>query len=639
MLFLLIGFIIGGLGLVPLFASLLTTGERRTYDYGPETAQKWKKVISLSAFFSVSLISWLFCWLSPPALYEPWWGGPGMVIVILWIVSTIIVAALELKIWPRVAYLMLALILAVFLSFIFRGSEMFNADQYSKLIGPIEERVWTQDIQPKSPEHIRTNSVENALYMAKQALGQFGAIGSQFQISEKEITLQKINDRFWYVVPLDHVGWSTWRHTLKVPMYIRVSAEDPNLPAELVKFPDGQELYYTPEACFSNNLSRHLWTHGYANTGLMDFTPEVDDNGKFWYVVTTFEYAVNGWDGKRVTGVLIVDPVTGDIKQEPVGKIEKWADRVMPAEIVQQNLSYKGVYPKGDYWNSVAFLGIGAQENLTSPEQTNMVYGSDGELYWVTGMTSKSDKDTSLVGLYYINTHSGKVIHYKAEGSTDSAILAAINKNPEVQYKHLHGVAPQIYNVSGVMTALVPMLNENNAYQGFGFVDVKNLQVAMYGANQLDAYEKYQSALAQSGHQIAPDKSLVKSRFDGIVDRFIAETQSGNTSFYFHVQGLPHEFRAETTLSPKMRLTKSGDHVIGSFIANGQDVQAVREFDNLSLPLVATSAQQAVRAEAVADVQKVESHEQAATIRENLNHLSDDELINLQKKKKGSGSK
>jgi len=395
----------------------------------------------------------------------------------------------------------------------------------------------------------------------------------------------------------------------------------------LVKFATGQEPVYTPESCWEFNLERHLWTHGYANTGLMDFTPELDENGKFWYVVTTFEYAVNGWDGKKVTGVLIVDPVTGSIKEEKLGSIEKWADRVVPAEIVKQNLTYSGQYPEGDYWNTVTLFGIGARKNMTNPEKSNMVYGSDGELYWTTGITAISE-DTSMIGLYYTNTHTGKNIFYEAQGSTDSAILKAIDKQQDVQFRHLSGVAPQIYNVAGVMTAIIPMLNENHAYQGVGFVDVKNLQVMAFGANQQEAYEKYQAALFQSGHQIAPDLTRTRNRLDGIVDRFFAE---GSTMFYLHVQNVPHLFRGGSSLSPKLRMTRTGDHVVGSYVANGADVEGLDEFDNLSLPLQTTKPQTEVRTQGANNVKQVENREEAGTARENLKNLSEEEMIKLNK--------
>ncbi len=624
-MFFLLAFLTSLLGIIPLVASIFLDKPKSSY-HTDDRNTKIKLAIVLF-LLGVLAFTWIY-YTDPPALYKPWWGSVSTLVWIAWIASTLGAVTIQDRLGYVIIFPITLTVMFMVTGFV-RGSEMMNAAQYSQLLGTVEQRAWTDDIQPKSPEHLRVNSTDNAYYMAQQALGQAGAIGSQFKIVDP-MPLQKIDKKFWYIVSLDHQGWSTWRHTRKVPAYIRVSGEDSAMQAELIRFPEGQELVYTPGSCWEFNLERHLWTHGYANTGLMDFTPEIDDNGKFWYVVTTFENAVNGWDGKKVTGVLIVDPVSGDIKPQQLGSIEPWADRVIPAEVLQENLGYRGMYPTGDYWNTVSLLGIGGRKDLTMPEKSNMVFGSDGELYWVTGMTAAST-DTSLVGLYYTNTHTGKSTYYEVSGgSTDSAILAAINKHQDVQFRHLHGVTPQIYNIAGVMTAIVPMLNDINAYQGIGFVDVKNVQIMAFGANQIEAYEKYQASLAQSGHQIAPDLTQKVSQLEGKVDRFFAETQNGNTIFYLHIDGVPHIFttsNASGTLSPKLRLTHIGDHVTISYIASGTDVESLREFENLSLPLQSTAAQSNVREQAKTNTEQVVNRSQAQTIRENLRQMSDEELI------------
>ncbi len=117
------------------------------------------------------------------------------------------------------------------------------------------------------------------------------------------------------------------------------------------------------------------------------------------------------------------------------------------------------------------------------------------------------------MGLYYSNTRTGKTTYYQANGAVDTAIVAAINKNRDVQYRHLHGVSPQIYNIAGVMTAIIPMMNDNDAYQGLGFVSVQNLQVMAFSPKQEDAYEAYLVALSDSGHRIAPDVRTTNRNF------------------------------------------------------------------------------------------------------------------------------
>jgi hypothetical protein len=585
-MFILLGLAVAVVGLLPF----LLTGQLE----GKRGRLRMKVALALGIF---STFFWsIIFYLSLPALVKPWWGLVGFAVGIMWILATLLDGLVGRRLPWRAALFPLGFILAWVGSAFWRGSEMINAAQYAALAGPVENRVWTQDVQPKDPRHIRMSSRENAIYLARQALGQAGSIGSQFQIDEHRTTLQKIGGQFWFIVPLDHVGWSTWRHVRAVPYYIKVSGEDPLLPAELIRLADGQQLLYTPHAYWSHNLERHLWTHGYASTGLTDYTPEVDEQGKIWWVVTTFDYAVNGWDGRKVTGILQIDPVNGEITPHKLGEISDWIDRVFPSEVLEDILNWKGRYSEG-YWNTVGFLGIGAQRNLTEPETPNLVYGAEGQLQWVVGMTSINRRDTSLIGLYYVDSRTGKTVLYKAEGSIDEALIAAIGKHPDVQFKRLHGVSPQIYNILGSMASIIPLMNENHAFSGIGIVNVKNPQIMAFGTSQLEAYDNYQTAFFQSGKQIAPDLSRNSQKVEGMVDRFFAESLHGNLTFFLHLKGVPHLFSGNSQVSPKLRMTHEGDQVVLSFIASGQDIEPIQSFDNLSLPLESTKPQKEVRSQ------------------------------------------
>ena len=59
---------------------------------------------------------------------------------------------------------------------------------------------------------------------------------------------------------------------------------------------------------------------------------------------------------------------------------------------------------------------------------------------WVTDVTSRSSRDDSLLGLIYTDSQTGKSVFYLvAGGATAKAVLASVNKNSDVQYRHLRG--------------------------------------------------------------------------------------------------------------------------------------------------------------------------------------------------------
>ncbi|OGF27566.1 hypothetical protein A2303_02760 [Candidatus Falkowbacteria bacterium RIFOXYB2_FULL_47_14] len=363
----------------------------------PLLVNKKVKAAIYTGVISLWLV-WGILYLSTPSTVYPLGGIPGFMVFLLWIAAAIIDAILEGK-FTYVAFFPIFTAL-IYMGSCTLGSGMFRASDYKNMIGTMEERVWTQDVQPKDPKHMRMSTTENAVYLAKKVLGEAGAVGSQFQISEGLMTLQRINNELWYVVPLDYGGISVWTSTDGVPGYIMVHGEDPHRPAVLKMLPDKEKMQYTPGAFFWNELERHLRNSGFLNTGLVDYTFEIDENGKAWWVVTAYKPTIM-WSGEKITGVVIVDPASGDPEFFPQDKIPDWVDRAVPRSFIENYLTWSGKYVHG--WKNTWWGGRG----ITQPETPNLIYGSEGQADWVTGITSQSSKDDSLIAVVYTNSRTG----------------------------------------------------------------------------------------------------------------------------------------------------------------------------------------------------------------------------------------
>ena len=588
------------------------------------------KVGAAGYVFAVAsvLFSVIFYFAVPSSVW-PWWGIYGTCAWILWIASAIVDSVLEDNLqWTAIFPTALTIIYIV--SGSARGWAIVNADEYAAMIGNVEERSWTQDVQPKDPRHIRMSSSENAATLARQTLGQAGSIGSQFQVDESRMTLQKIKNEFWWVAPLDFNGWATWRATRKVPAYVRVSAENPTLPGELVNLSDDQQLRYTPEACWGTNLARHLWYSGYRDKGLIDDSLEIDDNGKPWWVVTVFHPTLFE-SGEKIDGVVVVDPATGDNKFYALDQVPDWIDRVVPRSFAKNYIKWRGMLHLG--WTNAYWLW-GAGKDLTVPEEPNLVYGSDGYLMWATGATSPNENDTSLVGIYYTHSRTGRTVFYKAKGSTESAVLSAVDKDDQVQFKHLHGADTQLYNVYGTMAAIVPLLNENHLFQGVAIVNIENIQIMGIGSDQFTALRDYQKVMPLSGHQIAPELAHDIKVVEGVVDRRADVVLGGDQAIYLHISGVPHIFMASPKLSAELPMTKEGDRVSVKFYASGEQVEPMEAFDNLSLKLEATTAEQFVEQTSRDQRDQLQSQKDIQDARKSLNSLTDKELAELLKRLK-----
>ncbi|OGZ16632.1 MAG: hypothetical protein A3G11_00875 [Candidatus Lloydbacteria bacterium RIFCSPLOWO2_12_FULL_51_9] len=590
-------------GVIPILAQLMWRGGK------PAVVQ----------FLLGTLVCWVLFYLSTPSTVWPLWGIFGLLTFLMLIVAMFVAGIYSEPAPPLIAIVFPLAFLAMYVVSNIAGWGMFRADDYKAMIGTVETRDWTQDIQPKDPKHMRMSTVENAVYLSGKAVGQAGTIGSQFQISESHMTLQMVKGELWYVVPLDFAGFSTWLNVDGVPAYVMVHGEDPQVAPKLVELAQGKRFRYTPGAFWGNELERHLRTNGYTDIGLAEFKFEIDDDGKPWWVVPLFKPTIS-WGGEKVTGILLVDPASGEIFQKQMHEVPAWVDRVVPERFVENYLSWAGEYAHG-WYNS--WWG---KKDLTEPESPTLIYGADNQPDWVSGVTSTNNNDESLVALVYTNSRTGKSVRYVVKGGgTDAAVLDAVDKNQDVQLKRLHGVGPQLYNVYGTMASVVPLLNESHAFQGVAVVNIEKIQMVAVGINQHEAMRKYQVLLSQSGQTVVPDGAHEVIKVEGVVDRFFLES----SIYSLHLVGVPHGFTGGSAGFPKLPFSKPGDRVQIEYFASGEDVVPMQKFENLSLPLSATNAQQEVRARVRERGASARTEADVRSVRSRVESMTTDELKEL----------
>ena len=88
---------------------------------------------------------------------------------------------------------------------------------------------------------------------------------------------------------------------------------------------------------------RHVRTSGYASAGLTDYSFEIDNDGRPFWVITRYERTI-GFSGADTRGVLVVDALTGQINSHTVPDAPAWIDRIQPEQLVRRQLNYRGAY-------------------------------------------------------------------------------------------------------------------------------------------------------------------------------------------------------------------------------------------------------------------------------------------------------
>lgn len=212
-------------------------------------------------------------------------------------------------------------------------------------------------------------------------------------------------------------------------------------------------------------------------------------------------------------------------------------------------------------------------------------FTQDGRATYVTGTTSTSVKDDSLISLVYTDTRTGKHTRYEMKGgATVTAIQELIDGHPDPYLARAHSGVVHYINVFGTETAMSPLLVDTvGAYYGVLFVPIMNpdAKKVVYAFDVKEAYKKYIASLADEGVQVqipVTDKVIVMR---GKVQRV---TIPYDNTIGLMVEGVKPIIYGSIVEFPTLRFTQSGDDVGVSYIETVADSTSLRTFHNYSLP-------------------------------------------------------
>ena len=570
------------------------------------------------------LFDWFILWYAMPSFAYPMAGGALFLVIIQFFISSLVNFRVINLIFP----------IGTILIFLFYNwvstSAFFHAADYANLIGKISDnqtiKHWSQDIEPIDPTHIRLVPEETAIILARTSLNQNAtsstqtSVGSQFNLDEEHITLQKVKDKLVYVIPLDHRSFSTYTSVKEIPGYVIIDAENPQAQP---KYVDKYAMKYSPESYFQHNLERHLYTNGYSDKILTDYSFELDDNGEPYWVVTVCKPSI-GWSGIVVEGVVIVDPKDGKMQFKSTKEVPEWVDRVYPSNLVKDYLSYYGEY-SGGWWN-----GFWANLNVKNPEAVTLNYGSDGKCYYVTPMTSANNKDASMTDLMYTDTKTGITKRYIVGGTTEDNLIEAVTT--KLAYQHLHGEHIIYENVYGKMTGIVSVLGEDGSYRGAAFIDATNKNLIAYDVLPLNALHLYQNLISQNGQQIATDNASDMKTIKTIVSRLRYEQTTSGLQLDLYIDTIPHAFYVNCNTSADAPFTEKGDTIIISYYNTPASGISVNAFKNEHIHILSSANQVSVANQNQTSATSQKKSNDAKDFRGKVNEMTDEQIDSMRRK-------
>lgn len=506
------------------------------------------------------------------------------------------------------------------------SSPGFHADSYRNLIGKVNDTTkFTSDVAAVNTDQMITVDDEIAKRIGEKVMGEQPGLGSRTELGD--FTLQAVNGRLYWIAPLLHSGFFKWWNFSDegTPGYVVVSATNQE-EYRLVTKANNKDIHikYQPNAYFSEDLSRHIYMSGYMSKGYTDYNFEVDDNWNPFWTVTVYDTKV-GFSGDDATGVLVVDPETGDFKEYSLKELPKWVDRVQPMEFIKDQVSDWGEYIHG-WWNP------SDKDELSANEDCSIVLGNDGAVCYYIGLKSKG-KENSTVGFMMVDSRTKHVKWYRQAGATeDAARQSAEGKVQQMGYTGSDGIT---YNIDGVATYEFLLKDKAGLMKLIALVSVHDHTIVGVGENRQQAIRNYRTELASHGNSVSVGPSdMQKVTLVSTVDRMASDVNGTSTDYYFILADKKHNiFAGNTSVSVHIPLTKAGDRVRISYVDNNRQEIEIMTFENLTLNLK-PDTMQVFQEEAVDSVREERRVEKEGEVLDNKwEALSAEEKHKLLKKK------
>lgn len=409
----------------------------------------------------------------PPINFQNYAFLAFLLILFLVYLSTGVVNVLELKNmfihkkkpnFKPTGLIVMSILLIILLPIIinFFLSPLFFAKSYSNRIIVDESHEFIKDVKQVDFSKFPLIDKDSSRKLGDRVMGQMPEMVSQFNVSNL-YTQINYKEEITRVTPLEYSGFIKYltNKATGVKGYIKVNSVNGN--AELVKLDKGMQ--YLDSAYFSKDLNRKL-RFSYPTKIFDKKSFEIDDDGVPYWIVPTIKF-IGVELKKEISGVVILNAITGKSTYYEVGKVPSWIDHVYPSSLVLEQLDDWGRYKNG-FFNSI----IGQKNVIATTEGYNYLVMND-DVYLYTGITSVL-ADESNIGFVLTNLRTKETRYYGVPGAEEfSAMSSAEGQVQQMKYK---ATFPLLINLNNKPTYLISLKDNAGLVKMYAFVDVMDYQ-------------------------------------------------------------------------------------------------------------------------------------------------------------------
>lgn len=410
----------------------------------------------------------------------------------------------------------LSLIIAVFLIGSLLSSQIINSKKYQSLIS-ISERNFTDDIKEISFDEIPILDKESAEKLGSRKMGSLSDMVSQFEVSDlySQINYNQLPTR---VSPLEYGNIFKWisNHKSGIPAYIKIDMATQN--AECIKLDEG--IKYSFSEPFGRNVNRYL-RFNYPTYIFDTINFEINDEGIPYWICPVKNYTIGLFGGITIDKVILLNAITGELKEYNINDVPQWVDKVYSAELLISYYNYYGKLKHG-YINSI----LGQKDCLQTTAGYNYIALED-DVWVYTGITSVGS-DSSNVGFVLMNQRTSETRYYSITGAEEfSAMASAEGQVQNLGYK---STFPLLLNIANEPTYFIALKDNAGLVKSYAMVNIQKYQIVAIGESIGECEKKYISLLNDNGinKQQSNEIKQIKSKISKIQEITI----DGNTHYF-----------------------------------------------------------------------------------------------------------
>ena len=374
-------------------------------------------------------------------------------------------------------------------------SPLFNAGKYATRIWVDETKDFAEDVEAVDFKTVPLLDKASSRKLGDRTMGQITDLVSQFYVSDLYTQINYNND-IVRVTPLEYADLIKYftNRSQGVEGYIIVNSV--NGDSKLIRLEEGMK--YMPSAFFFEDLNRHLrFSYPTKIFGVPTF--EVDEAGRPFWIIPTIKYVGIGLR-EEITGVVVLDPITGDSEIYAVGEVPVWIDHVFSANLILNQVNNWGTYRNG-FWNSIF-----GQKNVVNATEGYNYLALEEDIYLYTGITSVSTDESNL-GFILTNLRTKETNYYLIAGAEEYSAMASAEGL--VQEKRYVATFPLLINLNGKPTYLLSLKDNAGLVKMYAFIDVVDYQKVITNDAALGieaAANKYLNEVPSTG-----DNALTKT--------------------------------------------------------------------------------------------------------------------------------